>query len=154
MKKEIKNKKIDLKGIFILITSTIFYASEPYFIKLANSKGANELGINLVYYCFSIPIFYYLYRKNKENIPKLSSKEKKNFNKQIIILGFIYSITGLLYMLAFIGETPVVISLIVHLQLFFVVIISAIKKTDKINLKKLIALIIGTISIGLMTLIS
>ncbi len=42
MKNEITNKKIDLKNIFIIITSTIFYASEPYFLKLAVSKGANE----------------------------------------------------------------------------------------------------------------
>lgn len=79
MKTEIKGKKIDFKNIFILITSTIFYASEPYFIKIASSKGANEYGINLVYYLVAIPFFYYLYRKDKKNIKPLNKEEKNHF---------------------------------------------------------------------------
>lgn len=154
MKGEIKNKKIDLKNIFILITATIFYASEPYFIKLASSKGANEYGINLIYYFIAIPVFYYLYRKEKKNIPELKKEEKKTFTKYILVLGTIYAITSLLYMLAFIGSTPIVITLITKLQLFIVVIISVIQKTDKMNLKKTLSLITGVICIALMTLLS
>ena len=154
MKGEITKKKIDLKNIFILITATIFYASEPYFIKLASSKGANEYGINLIYYFIAIPVFYYLYRKEKKNIAVLKKEEKKTFTKYIIILGIIYAITSLLYMLAFIGETPILITLITKLQLFFVVIISVIQKTDKMNYKKTASLIIGVICIALMTLLS
>ena len=75
MKTEITNKKIDLKNIFILITSTIFYASEPYFVKLASSKGANEYGINVVYYLIAITVFYYLYRKKKKEIPEDELKD-------------------------------------------------------------------------------
>ena len=89
MKNEIKNKKIDLKNIFILITATIFYSSEPYFIKLASSKGANEFGINLIYYLVAIPVFYYLYHKEKMNLPTRKKKEKNTFIKYIIILGII-----------------------------------------------------------------
>lgn len=154
MKNEIKNKKIDLKNIFILITATIFYSSEPYFIKLASSKGANEFGINLVYYLVAIPVFYYLYRKEKKNIPVLNKKEKKTFTKYIVILGIIYATTSLLYMLAFIGETPILITLITKLQLFFVVILSVIQKTDKMNFKKTISLIVGVLCIAFMTLLS
>lgn len=151
MKEEITNKKIDLKGIFILITSTIFYASEPYFIKLASSKGANEFGINLVYYLIALPLFYILYRKNKKNMPNISKKEKISFFKQVSILGVIYAITSLLYMLAYIGETPIIITLITKLQLFLVVIISVLRKTDKMNWKKVASLFIGVLSIALMT---
>lgn len=154
MKTEISNKKIDLRNIFILITSTIFYASEPYFIKLASSKGANEYGINFMYYFIATPVFYYLYQKEKKNIPKMKTKDKKLFFSQIILTGIIYAITGLLYMFAFIGETPILITLITKLQLFFVVIISILRKTDKMNWKKFLSLIIGVICIIIMTFIS
>jgi len=154
MKENITNKKIDLKGIFILITSTIFYASEPYFIKIASSKGANEFGINLVYYLLAIPIFYILYHKSKKTIPTLTSKEKKSFFKQVGILSIIYAVTSLLYMFAYIGETPIIITLITKLQLFFVVIISVFRKTDKMNWKKVISLLIGVLSIALMSITS
>ena len=154
MKAEITNKKIDLKNIFILITSTIFYASEPYFIKLASSKGANEYGINFIYYLIAIPVFYYLYQKEKKNIPKIKKEDKKSFSIQILLVGIIYAVTGLLYMFAFVGETPILITLITKLQLFFVVIISVLRKTDKMNRKKVISLIVGVICIILMTFIS
>lgn len=154
MKTEIKGKKIDLKNIFILITSTIFYASEPYFIKIASSKGANEYGINLVYYLVAIPFFYFLYRKDKKNIKPLKKEEKKSFYRSIILLGIIYTITSLLYMLAYIGETPIIITLITKLQLFGVVLISVIRKTDKMNFKKTISLLVGVACIIGMTLLS
>lgn len=154
MKSEIINKKIDLKNIFILITSTIFYASEPYFIKLASSKGANEYGINVVYYLVAITVFYYLYKKKKKEIPKLKSKEKKKFMSWIFLLGLIYAITSILYMIALQSETPIIVTLIMKLQLFFVVIISVIRKTDKMNWKKILSLITGVICIVSMTLIS
>jgi len=154
MKTEITNKKIDFKNIFILITSTIFYASEPYFIKIASSKGANEYGINLVYYLIAIPFFYYLYHKDKKKMKPLNSKEKKEFRKWIILTGIIYAITSILYMLAYIGETPVIITLITKLQLFGVVLISVIRKTDKMNWKKTISLIVGVLCIIGLTLLS
>lgn len=154
MKDEITKKKIDLKNIFILITSTIFYASEPYFIKIASSKGANEYGINFVYYLIAIPFFYYLYKKDKKNIKPLPPKEKKEFKKLILLTGIIYTITSILYMLAYIGETPIIITLITKLQLFGVVIISVIRKTDKMNWKKTISLIVGVCCIIGMTLLT
>lgn len=156
MKGEIKNKKIDLKNIFILITSTIFYASEPYFLKLAGSKGANEYGINLVFYLLAIPIYFYLFRreKKKNQVEKLEGKNKKTFFKTITLLGLIYAMTSILSTLAYNSGTPIVITLIMKLQLFFVVIISVIRKTDKMNWKKVVSLIVGVICIGLMTFMS
>jgi len=102
----------------------------------------------------AIPVFYYLYHKEKKNLPTRKKKEKNTFIKYIIILGIIYAITSLLYMLAFIGETPILITLITKLQLFFVVILSVIQKTDKMNYKKTLSLIVGVVCIILMTLIS
>ena len=156
MKGEIKNKKIDLKNIFILITSTIFYASEPYFLKLAGSKGANEYGINLVFCLLAIPIYYFLFKreKKKNRVEKLEGSHKKTFLQTIILLGFIYAITSILSTLAYNSGTPILITLIMKLQLFFVVVISVIRKTDKMNWKKIVSLIVGVICIALMTFIS
>lgn len=156
MKNEITNKKIDLKNIFILITSTIFYASEPYFLKLATSKGGNEYGINLVFYLVAIPIYYALYRheKKKYGVEKIEGKAKKTFVGNIILLGGIYSITTILSAVAYASGTPIIITLLMKLQLFIVVIISVFRKTDKMNLKKIISLIVGVICIAWMTFIS
>lgn len=154
MKSEIKNKKIDLKNIFILITSTIFYASEPYFIKLASSKGANEFGINLVYYLVATIVLYFLYRKEKKNIPAISKSEKKEFYGSVVLLGIIYAITSILTMLAYASDAPVLITLIMKLQLFFVVLLSVIRKTDKMNVKKTISLFVGVVCILIMTFMS
>lgn len=156
MKNEITNKKIDLKNIFILITSTIFYASEPYFLKLATSKGGNEYGINLVFYLVAIPIYYALYRheKKKYGVEKIEGKAKKTFVGNIILLGGIYSITTILSAVAYASGTPIIITLLMKLQLFIVVIISVFRKTDKMNLKKIVSLIIGVICIVWMTFIS
>lgn len=156
MKNEITNKKIDLKNIFILITSTIFYASEPYFLKLATSKGGNEYGINFVFYLVAIPIYYFLFlkEKKKNGIEEKTKKEKKTFFGNVLLLGFLYSITTILSAVAYANGTPVIITLLMKLQLFIVVIISVIRKTDKMNFKKTISLLVGVICIVWMTLIS
>lgn len=156
MKGEIVNKKIDLKGIFILIASTIFYASEPYFLKLATSKGGNEYGINLVFYLASLPIYYALlsHEKKKNTVKKIEKKDRKTFFGNILLLGGIYSITTILSTLAYRAGTPIIITLLMKLQLFIVVIISVIRKTDKMNFKKTVSLLVGVICIVLMTLMS
>ena len=156
MKKEIINKKIDLKNIFILITSTIFYASDPYFLKLALSKGANVYGVNLIYYMVAIPVFYFMLRKHKQQngIPYKTKNEKRQFFKTIIIIAVLFSITDILGILAYFGCAPIVVNLIMKLQLFFVVILSVINKTDKMNWKKVISLAVGVFCILIMAFMS
>lgn len=156
MKNEITNKKIDLKNIFILITSTIFYASEPYFLKLATSKGGNEYGINLVFYLVAIPVYYvlFLHEKKKYQIEKIEKNEKKMFFGNIFLLGLIYAITTILSTIAYATGTPIIVTLIMKLQLFIVVVISVVRKTDKMNWKKVISLLVGVTCIILMTFMS
>ncbi len=156
MKNEITNKKIDLRNIFILITSTIFYASEPYFLKLATSKGGNEYGINFVFYFVAIPIYYFLFlkEKKKKSIEKMEKSEKKAFWSTLLLLGFLYSLTTILSAIAYANGTPVIITLLMKLQLFIVVLFSVIRKTDKMNWKKIISLLVGVVCIVWMTLIS
>ena len=154
MKNEITNKKIDLKNIFILITSTIFYASEPYFLKLATSKGGNEYGINLVFYLVTITFYYVLFHYEKKKYKLEKIKEKKTFFYNILLLGLIYAITSILSTIAYASSTPVIVGLIMKLQVFIVVIISVIRKTDKMNLKKVISLVVGIMCIVIMSFIS
>ena len=147
MKEKIK-KKIDLNYILMLFISTIFYSAEPYFIKLINSKGANEWGINLVS-SFVIMCWWGInYKKHK--IKKQKENTKQNI-LLIVLVGFFYSITSFLYMSAYIGESPLIITLILQLQVFLVVIISVIQKTDKMNLKKVISLIVAVLCLVAMT---
>lgn len=155
MKNEITNKKIDLKNIFILITSTIFYASDPYFLKLALSKGANEYGVNLIYYMVAIPVFYFMFRKHRKQneCSYKNKKEKKQFFKTIILIAVIFSITDILGILAYYNCAPVIANLIMKLQVFIVVIISVVRKTDKMNWKKVVSLIIGVGCIILLSFI-
>ncbi len=154
MKDEITNKKIDLKNIFIIITSTIFYASEPYFLKLAVSKGANEYAEALIFYLVAIPVFYGLYKKEKKNGFQMKKEKKKSFFLNGIVLSLIYAITSILSMFAYVDGSPTMITLIMKSQLFLIVIISVIRKTDKMNIKKTVSLIVGALAIMVMTLIS
>ena len=154
MKEEITNKKVNLKGIFILITSTIFYASEPYFIKLANAKGANEFGINAAFYFIAIPFYFLWIKLKKQPLLDVKKEERKSFFKDMIILAVLYAITDILALTAYVGETPILVSLIFKLQVFFIVILAVIRRTDKMNWKKTLALIVGMISIILMSFVS
>lgn len=154
MKDEIKTKKIDIKAVSILIISIIFYASEPYFIKLMSSKGANEVAINVMYALVAVPYFYYLYRKNSK--VEKTNKAKKN-NKWILwalFIGVASSIGDYFYMNAFVLETPIIIYLINKLKVFLLVVLAVATKSDKMNLKKIISLLIGMTAIIVLTLIS
>ncbi len=151
MKKEIQNKKVDLAYIFLLITSTIFYAAEPYFIKLANSLGANESGINIISSLFATIWWGLVYFKTRK---KDSKEESQKLGWKIFLLGAIYTITSILYMKAYADGAPVIISLILQLQVFIIVIISVIQKTDKMNAKKILYLILSVLSLVFMALLN
>lgn len=154
MKDEIKTKKIDIKAVSILLISIIFYASEPYFIKLMSSKGANEVAINIMYACVAVPYFYYLYRKNKVNIQTENNSKKSYWILVAIFIGICSSIGDYFYMKAFVLETPIIIYLITKLKVFLLVLLAVITKSDKMNFKKFISLIIGMAAIIALTLIS
>lgn len=57
-------------------------------------------------------------------------------------------------MFAYVDGSPTLITLIMKSQLFLIVIISVIRKTDKMNVKKTVSLIVGALAIMVMTLIS
>lgn len=155
MKDEIKAKKIDIKAVSILIISIIFYASEPYFIKLMSSKGANEVAINIMYSIIAVPYFYYLYRKNnKVNKQEKSCRKNNKWLWWALFIGITSSVGDYFYMKAFVLETPIIIYLINKLKVFLLVILAVVTKSDKMNLKKVISLLVGMAAIIILTIIS
>ena len=110
----------------------------------------------MIFYLVSLPIYYALFHheKKKYQLKKIEKNDKKLFFGYIFILGLIYAITTILSTIAYASSTPVIVGLIMKLQLFIVVIISVVRKTDKMNVKKVISLLVGVVCIALMTFIS
>lgn len=153
MKKDITCKQIDLKQIFILVTSTIFYAAVPYFLRWALKAGANASGVNFFYYMFAIPFFYFLYQKEKKKNKDISKKDKR-YKICILVTALLFCFTSILNVLAYQSTAPVVVMLLQKLQLFFIVGISVLRKTDKMNWKKMVSLIVGVFCITVLSLLN
>lgn len=122
-----------------------FYGLEPYLIKIASNSGANEIAINLGYYVFSIPFFLIMYLKHKNiNVDK---REKRNIFKFIILISIFESIYYLFGTMGYVNEVAVINAIIQEMRVFLLFILSIIFKTDKLTLKKIIAIIIGILSV-------
>lgn len=144
IKDEIKFKKVKFIGIIFIIISVLFYGIEPYIIKYANTLGANEVAINFGYSIIAIPFFFF----KSKNYDKF---KEKNTNKTFIILvaliGLFEAIYYIFGTIGYIYETPIIVNIIQEIRVFLLVILLAVFKTDKMNLKKVIAIILGMISI-------
>lgn len=137
-------KKIKMSGILILLCSMFFYGLEPYLIKFASNRGANEIGINFGYYFFAIPFFFIMMLKNK-------NKETKNNNnkaiKLIILISFFEAIYYLFGTMGYVNEVAVINAIIQEIRVFLLFMLSIAFGTDKLSLNKAIAIIIGFLSI-------
>lgn len=142
---EIKFKKVKFIGIVFILLSVLFYGIEPYIIKYANTLGANEVAINFGYSVVAIPFFFF---KSKTS----SRFKEKNNNKTFIILvaliGLFEAIYYIFGTIGYIYETPIIVNIIQEIRVFLLVILSFVFKTDKINWKKAIAILLGMISIA------
>lgn len=147
-KEEIKLKELKWIGVVYLILSVLFYTSEPYLIKIANNTGANEVAINLGYSIIAIPYFYIKSRKEKGKSEKLSKKGIL----LCIVIGLLEGVYYICGTIGFIYETPLIVNIIEELRVFLLILLSAIFKMDKLNLKKIIAMIIGITSVILLAL--
>ena len=143
IKDEIKFKKIKFIGIIFILLSVLVYGIEPYIIKLANSLGANEVAINLGYSIVAIPFFFF----KSKNTNKYKEKNNKNFIYLVVLIGLFEAIYYTFGTIGYIYETPIIVNIIQEIRVFLLVILSVIFKTDKINLKKAIAILLGMISI-------
>lgn len=144
VKDEIKFKKIKFIGIVFILLSVLFYGIEPYIVKYANILGANEVAINFGYSAFAIPFFFFQSKKldalKKEN-------NNKNFLILVVLIGFFEAIYYIFGTIGYIYETPIIVNIIQEIRVFLLVILSAAFKTDKMNFKKVIAILLGMISI-------
>ena len=105
--------------------------------------GGSEIAINLGYSFFAIPFFAYK-SSHKDN-----TESKLNIGAflLIILIGLFEAIYYIFGTIGFIYETPVIVNIIQEIREFLLVILSIIFKTDKITLKKAIAIILGMASI-------
>lgn len=143
-KDENKIKKIKMSGILILLCSMLFYGFEPYLIRFASNVGANEVAINFGYYFFAIPFFFIMMLKNK------TKESKNNYSgsiKLILLISLFESIYYLFGTMGYVNEAAVINAIIQEIRVFLLFILSIIFGTDKLSLNKIIAIIMGILSV-------
>ena len=143
-KNENKIKKIKMSGIIILLCSMLFYGFEPYLIRLASDVGANEVAINFGYYFFAIPFFFIMMKKNK------TKETKSNYSgsiKLIILISLFEAIYYLFGTMGYVNEAAVINAIIQEIRVFLLFILSIFFGTDKLSLNKIIAIIMGILSV-------
>lgn len=144
IKDEIKFKKIKFIGIIFILLSVSFYCIEPYIIKYANALGANEVVINFGYSVIAIPFFFF---KSKKSDASTKESNDKNFFLLVALIGVFEAIYYIFGTIGYIYETPIIVNIIQEIRVFLLVILSVAFKTDKMNLKKAIAILLGMFSI-------
>ena len=122
----------------------LFYGIEPYIIKYANTLGANEVAINFGYSVVAIPFFFF---KSKASSASREENNDKNFFHLVVLIGLFEAIYYIFGTIGYIYEAPIIVNIIEEIRVFLLVILSVIFKTDKMNLKKAIAILLGMISI-------
>lgn len=143
-KDENKIKKIKMSGILILLCSMLFYGFEPYLIRFASDVGANEVAINFGYYFFAIPFFFIMMKKNK------TKEMKSNYSgsiKLIILISLFEAIYYLFGTMGYVNEAAVINAIIQEIRVFLLFILSIVFGTDKLSLNKIIAIIMGILSV-------
>lgn len=143
-KDENKIKKIKMSGILILLCSMLFYGFEPYLIRFASDVGANEVAINFGYNFFAIPFFFIMMIKNKTKEPK------NNYSgsiKLIILISLFEAIYYLFGTMGYVNEAAVINAIIQEIRVFLLFILSIVFGTDKLSLNKIIAIIMGILSV-------
>ena len=144
LKNENKIKKIKMSGILILLCSMLFYGFEPYLIRFASDVGANEVAINFGYYFFAIPFFFIMMKINK------TKESKNNYSgsiKLILLISLFEAIYYLFGTMGYVNEAAVINAIIQEIRVFLLFILSIVFGTDKLSLNKIIAIIMGILSV-------
>lgn len=141
-------RKIKISGILILVVSMFFDCLEPYLIKIASNSGANEITINMGYYLFAIPLFVFLYEKYKTRKRIKNDVNRNNeIIKYVLLISIFEAISYLFGTIGYINEAAAINAIIQEIRVFLLFILSIIARTDKLTLKKVIAIIIGMLSL-------
>ena len=144
-------KEVTITGLLLVLTSMILYSAEPYMIKLASSRGANLIAINLGYYLFGTTYFFVNYLKYRKENKGIFKRELKISYKFLLMCIGIASLEVIYYVfgtMSFINDTPIIVYIIMEIRVFLLVILSAIFKTDKMTPKKIIATILAMLAVA------
>lgn len=142
-------KKIRPIGFVFVLLSVLFYLFAPYLIKIAQTKGANDVSINLGYYFMAVPYFWYQCHKYNRN--KKVAPEKQTWWNNLYFLCLLIGILEAVYYefetISFINDIPTVVVVISQMRVFLLFTLSVIFKTDSFSFRKLSALILGCLSV-------
>ncbi len=143
-------KSIKTIGFVYIILSVLLYLAGPYLVKLAAFHGANEIGINLGYYLLAVPYFaYQSFRFGKENkaVSDVASKRWGNIYVLCLLIGCFEAIYYIFETISFNNDAPTVVIVISQMRAFLLFLLSVVLKTDKFTVKKLIAVLLGSVSV-------
>lgn len=143
-KNDIKLKKIKMNGILMILCSMFFYGLEPYLIRFASNNGANEVAINFGYYALAIPFFLSMMIQNNKMIKNENNSKSIKFILLISLFEAIYYLFGTM---GYINEVAVINAIIQEIRVFLLFILSVLFKTDKLTVNKIIAIILGILSV-------
>ncbi len=149
--KELQTQKnMKPKGFLFISLSILFYLTAPYLVKLSGLKGANEIAINLGYYFVAIPYFFYQYQKHRKKIINTLLIKKHWWNNLYFLCFVIGSLEALYYVfetISFINDVPTVVIVISQMRVFLLFLLSVLFGTDNFTIKKLVALMLGSLSV-------
>ena len=143
-------KSIKTIGFVYIILSVLLYLAGPYLVKLAAFQGANEIGINLGYYLLAVPYFaYQSFRFGKENkaVSDVAFKRWGNIYVLCLLIGCFEAIYYIFETISFNNDAPTVVIVISQMRAFLLFLLSVVLKTDKFTVKKLIAVLLGSVSV-------
>ena len=143
-------KSIKTIGFVYIILSVLLYLAGPYLVKLAAFYGANEIGINLGYYLLAVPYFaYQSFKFGKENkaASDVASKRWGNIYVLCLLIGCFEAIYYIFETISFNNDAPTVVIVISQMRAFLLFLLSVVLKTDKFTVKKLIAVLLGSVSV-------
>jgi len=137
-------------GFVFVLVSILVYLIVPYIIKAAEMKGASEVSINLSYYIVAIPYFIYQYTQNvQKGDPQPAHRQKwgQNFYFLCLTIGLLETGYYFFETISYVNDVPTVVVAISQMRVFLLFLLSVLFKVDRFSVKKLIALILGTISV-------
>ncbi len=143
-------KKINTIGFFWILASILFYVVSPYLVKIANSNGANEIAINLGYYILAIPYFYWQYlRTSRQNASPATYYRHwwNNLYLLSLIIGLLEGVYYIFETVSFVHDAPTIVMIIEQMRIFLIFLLSVWFKMDKFSFRKVIALVLGIISV-------
>lgn len=144
------SKDIRPVGIVFVSLQVLCYSSAPYLIKIAAAKGANEIAINGGHYLLALPFFAWqaLRFRGKSAQPPQKGKLWTDWRFLCLAIGSLEAVAWIFETFSFINDAPTIVVVIEQIRIFLLFLLSVLFKTDKFTVKKLLALILGGLSVA------